>query len=152
MTLRKILVPVDFSASADAALATAGELARRVDAELLLLHVQDEFPFAAPDGSGWVPPEVVKQVEETTDVLLSSKASKAREQGHRVRSERVFGSAHVQILRVAEREHVDMIVMGSNGRRGLGRVLLGSVAERVARTAKVPVMTVHSSPPPAGQS
>jgi nucleotide-binding universal stress UspA family protein len=143
--LRKILVPTDFSPSASAALETACELARGADAELLLLHVQDGFPFISADGSGYLPPEVVRQIEETADSLLAAQVDEARARGIRVRGQRVLGAAHVQIATIAEREQVDMIVMGSHGRRGLRRLMMGSVAERVARTAHVPVLMIPTA-------
>ena len=150
--IRKILVPTDFSLGAAAALASAVDLARAVGAELLLLHVHDEFPFVAPDGEGHVPRELLAQIEQTVDKELAERVGQLKHQGIAVRGLRLLGTAHVQIVRTAEREHCELVVMGTAGRSALGRVLLGSVAERVVRTATVPVMIVpaqaHSASDP----
>ena len=149
--LKKILVPTDFSACADAALERAALLALECNAELILLHVRDELLFVAPDGFSYLPAQAYKEHERQIEEQLAEQAKRLGARGVRVSARNVFGRPQPEILRVADAEQVDLIVMGTHGRRALGRLFLGSVAEHLTRRARVPVMTVHASPQPAQQ-
>ncbi|MDB4986031.1 MAG: hypothetical protein JWN04_1209, partial [Myxococcaceae bacterium] len=142
--IRRILVPTDFSDASTAALVRAEELARLTRAELLLLHVRDEFPFVANDGSGFVPAEL-NQLHAAAEAQVRQLAADVVARGLAARGMMVLGAAPQQILALAKQEQVDLIVVGTNGRRGLRHLVLGSVAERVARTSPVPVMVVSIS-------
>src|SRR5262249_22199321 len=114
-------------------------LARDYRARLILLHVAD-VPMVAY-GEGVVPPnpeELRAEAQEQLDGLLVPDAN--------VRAERRLeqGEPVGEILRVAQEVHADLIVMGTHGRTGLGRLLMGSVAEQVARQASCPVLTVRT--------
>ncbi|MDB4990141.1 MAG: hypothetical protein JWN04_5319 [Myxococcaceae bacterium] len=142
--IRKILVPTDFTDASQAALVRAEELARLTGAELLLLHVRDEFPFVASDGSGFVPAELHAQHADAQEQVRRLVAGVVT-RGLAARGVMVLGAPPQRILNVAKEEQVDMIVIGTNGRRGLGHLVLGSVAERVSRTSSVPVMVVPAA-------
>ncbi|MDB4974834.1 MAG: putative Universal stress protein [Myxococcaceae bacterium] len=147
--IRRILVATDFSDSCAAAQVRAEELARLTHAELLLVHVRDEFPFLANDGSGFVPSEFVGQ-HAVAQAQVQRLAAEAVAGGLVARGVMVLGAPAQRILAVAEQEQVDLVVVGTNGRRGVQHFMLGSVAEQVARTSPVPVMVVaHDRERPA---
>jgi nucleotide-binding universal stress UspA family protein len=144
LTLKRILCPTDFSPPSEAALDTAIELARRFDADLELFHAQDLPAYVFPDGVLPVSPEILSSLESAAAKELDRLAERARSAGVRITTASAFGANHVEILRRADETHADLIVMGTHGRTGLAHVLLGSVAERVVRRARCPVLTVRS--------
>jgi nucleotide-binding universal stress UspA family protein len=137
--MRTILHPTDFSDSANCALQLACSLARQHNAQVVILHV-----VPLPAVMYGPPPE--NYLDHLLDKLCHMKPS---EPEARVQHLVVEGDAATEILRVAGQVRCDLIVMGTHGRRGLGRLLLGSVAERVVRQASCPVMTVKAPQLPA---
>jgi universal stress protein A len=132
---KKILFPTDFSIAADAGLPEAEALAKARGATLFVLHVQE--PMLAYDGALYYGP--LEPTTETLDKMLHEivPADKAIPVEHRL----AMGDPATEIVRTANEEQVDMIVMGTHGRRGLSRFLMGSVAESVIRHAPCPVLT-----------
>ena len=145
--IRKILLATDFSDGSRPALAHAEQLALATRAELLVLHVREEFPFVSAEGMGYVPAELDALQSAAVASLLEEQTGKLQARGVNCRGLSVLGAPHLRITNVAEQEKVDMIVLGSHGRNVLGRLLLGSVAERVARTSAVPVLVVRAPRP-----
>ena len=143
ITLKNILVPTDFSECSDAAVRYGLELARAFNATLHLLHVvQDPYtqPWAAeafPAAIGDLLTEWQKQSEKR---LADSVPAEDR---GRVKISCSIASPYAEILRYAQAEHADLIVMGTHGRHALAHMLLGSVAEKVVRRAPCPVLTVR---------
>jgi nucleotide-binding universal stress UspA family protein len=113
-------------------------------AELLLVHVRDEFPFVANDGSGFVPAGLLEQ-HAAEQTLVQQQAADIVSRGLAARGVMVLGAAPQRLLAVAEQEQVDLVVVGTHGRSGLGHLVLGSVAESVIRNARVPVMVVSAT-------
>lgn len=146
-----ILVPTDFSPASEAALACAKELAHTFEARVSLLHV-----ITDPAATGmWTPEVYVPASEEARDRLIQQARQRLEEAltadervKFNVAIEARVGSAAEGIQQFAREQHVDLIVMGTHGRRGLSHMLLGSVAERVVRTAPCPVLTTHAVPQP----
>lgn len=139
MNIKKILVPVDFSSGSEAALNLATSLARDTGAKLLLMHVQitplpvggGEFMYVEPS-----PP--------TDELRARLKNVLPKDPKIPVEHFLLTGDPADCIVKLAEDEKVDFIVLGTHGRRGLTRILMGSVAELVVRWAKCPVVTVKS--------
>jgi universal stress protein A len=136
MYAKKILFPTDFSTSSDAGLEQATSLARDTGASLLIVHVEE--PPAAYGGGemyyGVLEPdntELVKMLE----AVVPHDANVPYE--HRM----LMGDPATEIVRLADEEKVDLIVMGTHGRGGLRRLLMGSVAESVVRHANCPVFS-----------
>lgn len=144
MNAKKILLPVDFSTAGEAALQMATSLARDSGATLIVLHVE-EPPMAYGGGElyyGLVEPDRT----ELTRMLHEVKPS---DPSIPVVYRMVTGDPATSVVQAAEEEGVDFIVVGSHGRTGLGRLLMGSVAESIVRKAECPVITVkapHKSP------
>ena len=137
MKPRRILVPIDFSAGSDAALEMAISLARDSGGSLVLVHVEI-IPLSAAGGE-----YLYAMPEPPTEELLAKLDAVAVPDSHVPVERRLLaGDPADAIVRLAQTEDVDMIVMGTHGRRGLSRLLMGSVAETVVRAAPCPVLTV----------
>jgi nucleotide-binding universal stress UspA family protein len=143
-----ILVPTDGSDIAERAVDHAVDLAEKYDAALHALYVVDTSAVDVSLGTEQVDrirqghfgdmPELEQRANEATGVV----AAKAAEHELDVTEAVVAGQPHKQIASYAENNGVDLIVMGSAGRSGVRRVLLGSVAERTLRSTKLPVLVV----------
>jgi universal stress protein A len=138
MTVRKILFPTDFSHTGDAALALATSLARERGASLLIVHVE-EPPAAYGAGEMYygMPDPVTEDLRKMLKEVAPADASVPVE--HRL----LTGDPAHAIARLAKEEGVELIVMGTHGRTGLMRLLMGSVAEAVVRRAPCPVLTLR---------
>ena len=137
--LEKILVPLDFTGCSEKALAYAIPFARQFDAELTLLHVvQPSMPAA--DMPILVEGEPVEDAQKNLDAIQ-------RKLSGLLRSTTVVrvGSPHHEIIEVTKELEVDLIILSTHGRTGLGRVLLGSTAEKVVRHAGCPVLIVRQN-------
>lgn len=144
---RHILVPDDFSEASRHALAYAATLARALGARLTVLHVGPPIPAVT-----WAVPDITaQQAALWTEVLAAREQDAHRSLAHDVAPlsdlgvEPLFreGEPSDVIVDVAGTVGADLIVMGSHGRTGLRRALLGSVAERTARHAACPVLIVR---------
>jgi nucleotide-binding universal stress UspA family protein len=143
--LKNVLVATDFSETSEAALAYGRELARTFGAKLHLLHVADNIMLRyAFDGSLIMPPEIQTDFENATRTHLERLLGEddRRELGA-VAVLRTSNTPADSIVDYAKDAAVDVIVMGTHGRRALAHLLLGSVAERVVRTSPCPVLTVR---------
>jgi nucleotide-binding universal stress UspA family protein len=147
LVFHKILVPTDFSETADTALYYAKELARQFGAELHLLHVVEDPMLLA----GWTPmaatpaPEVGAEAaalrEELTNLLSADERAELKTGVHVIAGE-LTGTA---ISHYAVEGEFELIVMGTHGRGAVAHALLGSVAEKVVRSAPCPVLTIRHS-------
>jgi nucleotide-binding universal stress UspA family protein len=148
-TFTRILVPTDFSAASDAALAYAKLLAAQIGASLHLLHVfTDLYTVAAyaPEVYAPLPPEARERTLRHIDERLQERLDTEEKRGFRGTTAIVTGLTAKEIVGYAEGNDIDLIVMGTHGRRGVAHLLLGSVAEHVVRTARCPVLTVRGAP------
>ncbi len=140
----KILHPTDFSEAAGAAEQEAVRLAHAIGGELILLHVAVEAPLY---GEGLMTPKELRDVyaaaRKWASEALEEHAARVREHGLATRWRLESGVPHEVIAKVAAEEHADYIVIGTRGHGGLERFFLGSVADRVVRTAPCPVLTVR---------
>jgi len=142
----RILVATDFSPASTPAVGEAVKLAREARAELLLVHVY-EPPGAASFGD-YIPSaslydEIEQALRTGAEKGLEPLAEDARRQGVRATARVLRGVPYVAITEAAAADRADLIVIGTHGRSGLPRFLLGSVAQKVIATAPCPVMTVH---------
>jgi nucleotide-binding universal stress UspA family protein len=145
--ITRILVPMDFSGESSRAAEYALSLAAKLGASVELLHVvEDPIASGAWGAEAYVVnvPDLIAELEEDAKRRLAS--IKAGYDGHGVPIETcvVTGSPARTIVAMAESEECRLIVMGTHGRSGLSHMLLGSVAERVVRTAPCPVLTMRA--------
>jgi nucleotide-binding universal stress UspA family protein len=146
-TVNRILVPTDFSETADQALEYAKDLATKIGASLHLVHVfRDPYAVAAcaPEVYATVPVEMREHALEEVRERLLERLDANEEQRFRGSRGIVRGLIAPQIVDYAASQDIDLIVIGTHGRRGVAHLLLGSVAEHVVRTAACPVLTVRS--------
>ncbi|AZH25324.1 universal stress protein [Haloplanus aerogenes] len=140
---KRLLVPVDGSDPADAALEFA--LEEYPDADITALSVID--PTDVGYGSIEAAPSTFEHLqdsaEERTEKVLEDAKARAAEHGMELTTETVIGMPSRAIVEWAENNDIDSIVIGSHGRQGVTRVLLGSVAESVVRRSPVPVTVVR---------
>jgi nucleotide-binding universal stress UspA family protein len=141
-----ILVPTDFSPQAERAWAAARRLARAVGAELVLLHVFVETPlYSEIPLSGERIREVYGAVRTWTAEQLERWAEEARGEGVGVKTLVRTGVPHDEIVATARDMGADLIAIGTHGRGGLNRLMLGSVCDRVIRLASCPVLAIRES-------
>ena len=149
---KRILVATDFSDTANAAFDYAVDLAKQLGAKVTAVHAYELPVYGFPNGA------LVASVEMTTRIM--SAAQEALESACKVRANRGVditplvrqGVTWEEVHRVAEEIDADLIVIGTHGRRGLSRALLGSVAEKIIRTATRPVLTIHGAQEPAAKT
>ncbi len=141
---KKILVPLDFSESSQAAERRAEDFARATGAELVFLHVVDDTPFLLVDAAAYLPASAFEQYEAAAKKNLDARVQEAQKAGVAVRAQLLRGRPDQTILEAAKQAAADLIVMGTHGRSGIRHFLIGSVAERVVRMSTIPVMTVHA--------
>jgi nucleotide-binding universal stress UspA family protein len=135
----QILVPVDGSEASMDAVSHAAGLASVHGADLHVVHVLE--PQVAVESAGV---DVTSALEEVGERAIADAESVAREAGiEELHGSLLTGAPHRRIVEYAEDNDVDLIVMGTHGRTGLARLLLGSVAEKVVRTSPVPVSTIR---------
>lgn len=140
MQAKRVLFPTDYSHLSDSALRYATTLAREGNGSLIIMHVEEppiaygggEMYYGIPDPDRAEVRRMLEQVKPTDPAVPYV---------HRL----VMGNPADEIVRLAEEENADLIVMATHGRTGIGRVLMGSVAEAVVRRAKCPVFTLKPS-------
>jgi nucleotide-binding universal stress UspA family protein len=147
-TVNRILVPTDFSETADKALAYAKDLAAKTGASLHLVHVfKDPYAVAAcaPELYASVPAGARERAVEEVRERLLERLDADEELRFRGSRSVIRGLVAPQIVDYAVNQDIDLIVIGTHGRRGVAHLLLGSVAEHVLRTAACPVLTVRAN-------
>ncbi|MFI5303218.1 MAG: universal stress protein [Nitrospiria bacterium] len=139
--IKQILVPTDFSPQSERSLDYAVMMAKKFGAKIVLFHAIEPFPYTTTDAFMIV--DNSEALKNIADNLIKNTSSLLRKRGVTVKSSLSIGSPAREIMMKAEREKVDLIIMGTHGRTGVEHVLLGSVAERVVRIARCPVLTVR---------
>jgi nucleotide-binding universal stress UspA family protein len=144
--LKKILVATDFSEPSDAALVYGRQLARTFGARLTVFHAAENSASRAygSDGFVFIESDLQSQVEAVARKRALSRISD--EDRDELKAEAVVVTALSPAAAIAEyarREQIDLIIVGTHGRGGVAHLMMGSVAERVVRTAPCPVLTVR---------
>jgi nucleotide-binding universal stress UspA family protein len=139
----RIVAPTDFSDCAEEAWSLAQRVAQRLGSEIVLVHVFVEPPVYGDPPAALAALRVLAEAEKWVADELGKWADAARKRGITVRTVVRRGSPSAEIVALASEEHADLVIMGTHGRGGVSRVLLGSVADRVIRTASCPVLTVR---------
>ena len=145
MKISNILVATDFSPSAARAVATATDYARHFQAQLIILHAyRVDIPVASPlTGGGYVLPDgFFEQIAKEARLRVEKVASEASAAGVSAIGVAVDRHPATAIIEEAKSRKADLIVMGTRGLTGIKHLALGSVADRVVRTAPCPVLTV----------
>ena len=149
-TFKRILLATDLSPASSAAFDQAVALAKSEGSQLLIAHAYEESRLAE---LGYAPAEAYQEwdgaLRSKCGEALQSLVALAREQGAEAEPLPLRGFPEEAIVEAAAARQADLVVMGTHGRRGAARLLLGSVASRVIATAPCPVLTVRSITPVA---
>lgn len=147
LTIKNVLVATDFSECSQIALTYGRGLARQFGATLHVLHAVEPPMSDGTNAIGYVGliPELQTALEDAERARLDDAISDDdRRTLHATAVLRTLDTPAHAIVEYAQREHIDLVVIGTRGRHGLAHVVMGSVAERVVRTAPCPVLTVRS--------
>ena len=141
----KILVPIDFSERSITVLRNAVDVAGKFEAELNIIFVVEDFSsmfeFSVPHISSDIQEEAMKRgAEKKMENFLNENLNSSVASQSKV----LIGQVVEEIIRFAEAEGIDLIIMGTHGYKGLERMLLGSVVEKVLRMAPCPVLTINT--------
>lgn len=140
---KTILVPIDFSEASDKALDYAVDLAKRLDARVVLMHAFEIPLVGFPDGVLAATAEIAGRILTASQKALDEAIEKRKGTGVEITPLLKQADPRDAIVGTAKELGADLVVMGTHGRRGLARALIGSVAEAVVRTSSVPVLTVR---------
>ncbi len=146
MIPRKVLFCTDFSENSEPARKTAMDYTKAFNAELIVVHVIDGLtglPADDPTFQAHVS-EIVQHMKDQADARLEQISKDCADVLKAVKTYSTTGSPAQEIVHLANEESVDLIAMGTHGWTGIRHILLGSVAEKVLRTAKCPVLVVRS--------
>jgi nucleotide-binding universal stress UspA family protein len=146
-TIKRIVVATDFSELADTVVDQALDLAKQLGAEVTLVHSYEIPIYGFPDGVLVAPPDLASKIGTAAQSQLDALVKRHESRGVVIKSVLRMGAAWDEINSVAEETKADVIVVGTHGRRGFSRMLLGSTAERILRTANRPVYVVHAAAP-----
>jgi nucleotide-binding universal stress UspA family protein len=140
---KTILVPTDFGEPSEAALDTAIDYAKAFGSEIVLMHAFEIPVVGFPDGAMMATAELTTRILEGAQAGLDRQIQERAGCGVPMRGVIKQGDPYRMVNEAAEEVGAGLIALGTHGRKGLSRALLGSVAEKVVRTAHVPVLTVH---------
>lgn len=142
--IRKILYPLDFSDCSRRVLPYARSIAEKYDAALYVLYVaRDLGYFAGLHVSSVTIGDFIKEVEDAGKKLIEQVCKEELSGYPRLNPKVVVGEPGAEIVKMIEQEGIDLVVMGTHGRKGIDRALVGSVAEHVVKFSSAPVLTVN---------
>jgi nucleotide-binding universal stress UspA family protein len=143
--MRNILFASDFSKASRKAFTTALKTAKSSRARLTIVHVIAPFTPIGPDQ--YVGPDTWEELETQARTWaarhLDTLTARAKAAGVRVKSLLVEGQAAREVTKAAKKVHADLLVIGTHGRTGFAKLLLGSIASQIVATSRIPVMTVR---------
>ena len=142
-----VLVPVDFEESSREALEVAMDLALTFEARLTIVHAWEISPYVYA-GLSYVPIDLWTPIERAAKQQLETTLALVRKRVPRAEAILAKGPAAAEVLAAIEQSKADLVVMGTHGRHGVSRMLLGSVAEKIVRASPVPVLTIRGKTHP----
>jgi nucleotide-binding universal stress UspA family protein len=145
--VRRLVVPTDFSPTADRALSRAIDMARALPARIELIHVHSPVLVLPPPIDMVSLSTVFPKAQEKMEEALEARAGRVRDAGVECDIQLLEGSPHVEIVALADKVQAELIVLGTHGRGGLAHAVLGSVTERVIHRATCPVLVVPDRKP-----
>ena len=139
---KKFLIPVDFSDPSKKALSYGCSLAKTLGAEVHVVHVLQPPVYTFPEGAVYAGPELDRRLAEVLERQLVDITKAVDAEGVSIGTHLLRGMPAEAIVAYCGEKGCDLLVMGTHGRTGVARLLIGSVAERIVRTANIPVLTV----------
>ena len=151
--MKKILVPTDFSKPAQIAIDVASDIAKKANAELILLHVIEEASSTSfkitgevKTTGGWEDKFFTMKLIERSKKQMAKLLEEVKETGVKVKQELRVGTAFHGMRDIITEQKVDLVVMGTAGRSKLAEMIIGSNTEKVVRHSRCPVLTVKKKP------
>jgi nucleotide-binding universal stress UspA family protein len=151
--MKKILVPTDFSKSAQIAIDVAVDIAKKANSQLILLHVVEEASGTSFNitgevdvSGGWEDKLFTMKLIERSKKQMAKSMEQVKDSGVRVKEELRLGTAFHGMRDIITEQKVDLVVMGTAGHSKLEEMIIGSNTEKVVRHSKCPVLTVHKKP------
>lgn len=151
--MKKILVPTDFSKTAQIAVDVASDIAKKANAELILLHVVEEASGSSFNitgevdvSTGWEDRIFTMKLIERSKKQMAKLFDGVKANGLKVKQEMRLGTAFHGMRDIIAEQKVDLVVMGTAGHSKMEEMIIGSNTEKVVRHAKCPVLTVHKKP------
>jgi len=151
LDINQILVPIDFTETSERALDYAVELARKLDAKVTVMHAYELPIYGFPDGALVASVDVATRISQASQEGLQGALDRRKDCGVEMRAILRDGPPADEIATVADEIGADLVVLGTHGRRGLRRAIMGSVAEEVVRACQCPVLTVHDPREPSSK-
>jgi len=144
MEIKSILFPTDFSEGSAQALQYAVDMSKRYGAKLHVVHIIYDITKA----TGWYVPHVstdkmYQEIQEGAKKELDRFAVKELAEVKDVERTVITGVPHEEVINFAKKHKIDLIIMGTHGRKGIDRILFGSTAAQIVRFAPCPVLTVR---------
>jgi nucleotide-binding universal stress UspA family protein len=146
-SFQRILVPTDFSETSDRALDWAVEVAARLGSSITVMHAYEIPIVGVPDGTLVATAEMAERLADASREALEATVERHRGRGVPLEAVLHEGVPWEEINRVADALDADLVVMGTHGRKGIARALLGSVTEKVVRSAHRAVATIRGPEP-----
>ena len=140
---KTILAPTDFSEPAQKALDYAVELAEKLGAKVHVIHAFELPLVGFPDGTMTITAEMATRITVAAQKSLDEVVARYKGRSVEILTSLVQGDPREMVVETARKVGADLIVMGTHGRRGIARALVGSVAESVVRTSSIPVLTLR---------
>jgi universal stress protein A len=147
MVPKRILFCTDFSENSRAARSCASDYAQVFDASLTILHVINSSEIGFPSLDETIPVDIqstIRSIEESVDKALELITRECRKKIAKVVAHKTTGTPSYEIVKYAENQKMELIVLGTHGWTGFRHLIMGSTAENVVRTAHCPVLTVRS--------
>ena len=144
VTFERILVLTDFSDMSQRALEYAKAIARQGNSQLLLVHVSPPMNLITPPEAAWIDESEVQARQEER---LEQSGAALRSEGYRAKAFLLVGALHDELLSAVRQYEVDLIILGTHGRKGFDRFLFGSETEAVLRHSRCPVLSVGPAVP-----
>ena len=148
--IKEILVPIDFTATSEHALDYAVDFAKTVGAKITVLHAYELPIYGFPDGALVASADVASRILSGAQAGLQAAIEKRKASGVELRAVLRDGPPSEEIAAVAKESKADLVILGTHGRSGLRRAIMGSVAEEVIRACECPVLTIHHDPAKKG--
>lgn len=142
--IKQILVPIDFSPTSEHALDYAIDFAKKVGAKITVMHAYELPVYGFPDGALVATADVAARILQSAQAGLQAAVEKHKGEGVEMTSILRDGPPPEEVAAVAKLTKADLVILGTHGRRGLRRAIMGSVAEEVIRACECPVLTVHN--------
>jgi nucleotide-binding universal stress UspA family protein len=142
--IKSILFATDFSDVSEYALNVAVSLAKQLDARVTVFHAYELPIYGVPDGALIATADIAAKIHTAATAALGAAVEKHKGANVVITTQLAAGNPVDEVERAAKDLKADLIVVGTHGRRGIARALLGSIAENVIRTSMVPVLAVHA--------